>query len=81
MTVRVTEFKFDVKYINAVEINSLLGTYFQKKSNFWNKTFENKSITKDHRLIEYKTNEQNTKIFELKYGNKKLLNMFGNITR
>ena len=30
MTVRVTEFKFDVKYIYAVEINSLLGTYFQK---------------------------------------------------
>ena len=30
MTVRVTEFNFDVKYINTVEINNLLGTCFQK---------------------------------------------------
>ena len=42
----------------------------QKKSNVWNKTFENKSISKDHQISNKRTDY---KIFKLKYGNTKLL--------
>ena len=40
------------------------------QSNVWNKTFENKSIAKDHQIPNKWTDY---KIFELKYGNTKLL--------
>ena len=51
------------------EIDNLVGTC-QKQSNVWNKTFENKSIAKDHQIPNKWTDY---KIFELKYGNTKLL--------
>ena len=41
--------------------------------NVWNITFENKSITEDHR-IQNKWTEY--KIFDLKYGNRKLFNVW-----
>ena len=41
--------------------------------NVWNKTFETKSIIKDHQ-IQNKWTEY--KIFELKYGNRKLSNVW-----
>ena len=47
-------------------MNNLVGTGFQKKSNVWNKTFEKKSIGKDHRVQSKCTGY---KIFELKYAN------------
>ena len=44
--------------------------YIYKYIEFWNKTFENKLIAKDHQISNKWTDH---KIFELKYGNKKLL--------
>ena len=46
-------------------MNNSVGTCFQKYSNVWGNTFENKSIAKDHQIPK--------KIFELKYGKTKLL--------
>ena len=48
----------------------LVGTCFQKQSNVWNKTFENKSVAKDHqvhnKLTEYK-------VFVLKYEDRDII--------
>ena len=48
----------------------LVGTCFQKQSNVWNKTFENKSGAKDHqvhnKLTEYK-------VFVLKYEDRDII--------
>ena len=48
----------------------LVGTRFQKQSNVWNKTFENKSVAKDHQvhniLTEYK-------VFVLKYEDRDII--------
>ena len=43
-----TESKFDVNYVNTLKLTNLVGMCFQKQSNIWNKTFENKSIAKDY---------------------------------
>ena len=51
------------------EIDNLVGTC-QKLLNVWNKTFENKLIAKDHKIP---NKWRDYKIFELKYGNTKLL--------
>ena len=52
------------------KISNLVGTCFQGWLNVWNKTFENKSIAKNHRIPNKRTEQ---KIFELKYENTKLL--------
>ena len=57
----------------STQWNQQLSRYvFSKKSNVWNKTFENKLIAKDHR-IPSKWSEY--KIFKLKWGNIKLPNV------
>ena len=72
ITVKVSQnFIFDA---NTMKWNQQLSRYvFSKVSNVWNKTFENKSIAKDHRIPNKWTDY---KIFELKHGHIKLL---GNI--
>ena len=45
MTENFTESKFDIKHINKVK--SQLNRFVFSKSNVSNKTFKNKSITKD----------------------------------
>ena len=47
--------------------HNVVGTCFQKQLIVWNKTFESKSITKDHR-VQNKWTEY--KIFEMKYANR-----------
>ena len=65
--------------LDSVSINKSIAPEFVtvKVSNVWNKTLENKSITKDNQIPNKWTNY---KIFELKYGNTKLLGNT-NITR
>ena len=52
------------------EINNFVATCFQKWSNVWNKTFENKLIAKDHRVQNKWTDY---KILELKYANRNII--------
>ena len=74
MTVRVAEFKFDVKYINTVEIDNLLGTFFKSNRIFGTKRSKINLLQK---TIDWSnTNWAEYKISELKYGNKKLLNVW-----
>ena len=63
VTAKISESKFNVKYVNTVK---------PRTSNVWNKTLEDKSIAKDHRMRKKWTEY---KIFELKYGNTKLSNV------
>ena len=72
VTVKVSQNTNFCKLCQYSKINKLVGACFQKQSNVWNKTFENKLIAKDHRKPNKWTGY---KIFKLKYGNIELPNV------